>query len=152
MTEAVRRTLHIVDATQAALDRHGLQILDRSECMELLASKSVGRLGLTVGALPTVMPVNYRLIGDRIYFRTGSTERLRAATNCAVVAFEVDEIDEEHHNGWTVVVTGVTEPIEHRDIAERLEQIGVPQWVPIPQTRFVSLSTDVVTGRRLSLS
>lgn len=142
----------MIDLSRFEVDRNGLEILPRDECLRLLATKSIGRIGLTVGALPTVLPVNYRLIGDRIYFRTGNTERLRAATTCAVVAFEVDHIDEEHHHGWTVVVTGVTEPIEHRDIVERLESIGVPQWAPIPQTRLVSLSTDVISGRRLALS
>ncbi len=142
----------MIDLSRFEVDRNGLEILTRDECLRLLATKSIGRIGLTVGALPTVLPVNYRLIGDRIYFRTGNTQRLRAATTCAVVAFEVDYVDEEHHNGWTVVVTGVTEPIEHRDIAERLESIGVPQWAPIPQTRLVSLSTEVISGRRLALS
>ena len=141
----------MIDITRLEVDHNGLEILDRAECLRLLGGHSIGRLGLTVGALPTVLPVNYRLIADRVYFRTSSTERVRAATTCAVVAFEVDCFDEELRSGWTVVVTGVTEPIEHLDIAERLEAIGVPAWAPVPQTRFVSLSTEVLTGRRLSL-
>jgi nitroimidazol reductase NimA-like FMN-containing flavoprotein (pyridoxamine 5'-phosphate oxidase superfamily) len=144
------RCLHLVEAAPVALDRNGLEVLTRDECLRLLGEKSVGRLGLTVGALPTVIPVNYRLIGDRVYFRTSTSERIRAATNCAVVAFEVDAIDEERHDGWTVVVTGVTEPIEHRDNLERLEEIGVPQWTPADQPRLVSISTEVMAGRRLS--
>ena len=124
-------------------------MLDRQDCLALLATRSLARVGLTIGALPSVLLVNYRLIGERLYFRTSRDARLQMATTCAVVAFEVDSIDEATHTGWSVVVTGVTEPIEHRDIAERIEAIGVPDWSPSPKPRLVGLSTEIVTGRRL---
>lgn len=139
----------VEEQQRSTFDRDGLEILGRQECLKLLATKSLGRLGLTVGALPSVLPVNYRLIGDRLYFRISAGERLRAATTCAVVAFEVDCFDEKLREGWTVMVTGVTEPIEHADILERLESIGIPNWSPTPLRRVVAISTDVITGRRL---
>src|SRR5690606_10684839 len=93
------------------IDRNGLEVLGREECMRLLASASLGRLGITTGALPTVLPVNFRLVGDQIVFRTGSGTKLDAATDNAVVAFEVDDMDPVWHTGWSVVVTGMAREV-----------------------------------------
>lgn len=143
--------LHLVsEHAPPAHDRNGLEVLSEAECFRLLASKSLGRVGLTVGALPTVLPVNFRLIGEHIYFRTSAGPKLEAATSCAVVAFEVDDIDPISHDGWSVVVTGVARPVENAEEISRLDAIGIPLWTPAPQTRVVAISADVVTGRRLN--
>ena len=76
----------------APLDDHGLQILDLEECMRLLGTASIGRVGLHWDALPTVLPVNFVLDGDRVVFRTGRGAKLAAAAAGNVVAFEVDSV------------------------------------------------------------
>ena len=81
------------------IDRNGLEILDREACLRLLATRSLGRIGCTSGALPIVLPVNFRLVGDVIVVRTGFGTKLHAAADNAVVAFEVDEIDPVSHLG-----------------------------------------------------
>ena len=93
------------------VDRNGLEVLDRDECLRLLDSATLGRVAVTSAAVPTVLPVNFRLAGDRIVFRTGKGTKLAAATRNAVVAFEVDDIDPVQHTEWSVVVTGVACPI-----------------------------------------
>lgn len=141
--------LHLVDCPSPGLDRNGLAILDHDECLRLVATQSLGRVGLTVGALPTVLPVNFRLIGDRIYFRTSAGQKLAAATSGAVVAFEVDDIDPINHEGWSVVITGIAQPVENADEIDRVDSYGLPQWAPVPEPRLVAISTDVISGRRL---
>ena len=89
------------------VDRNGLEVLDRDECLRLLASATLGRIGFTSGALPTVLPVNFDLDGERILVRTGRGSKLDAALRDAVVAFEVDDFDPICHSGWSVAVTGV---------------------------------------------
>lgn len=126
-----------------------IETLDRGECLRLIATKSIGRVGLTVGALPTVLPVNFRLIGERLFFRTSCDERVQTATTAAVIAFEVDHFDEDTQEGWTVVITGMAEPVVHVDVERRLESIGIPNWAPVPLPRIVAMSTDVVTGQWL---
>ena len=69
----------------------GLELLTEDEARELLATGHVGRVGLTVGALPAIFPVNYRLIDGAIVFRTSPGSKMSAATTGAVVAFEVDD-------------------------------------------------------------
>ncbi len=40
------------------VDRNGLEVLEREECLRLLAGATIGRLGITIGTLPVVLPVN----------------------------------------------------------------------------------------------
>lgn len=131
------------------IDRNGLEVLSRDECLRLLGRATLGRLAITSGALPMVLPVNFRLVGERIVFRTGAGSKLDAATSGNVVAFEVDDMDPLWHAGWSVVVTGVasvvTEPNERAELAE----VGIPRWAPAEEERIVTVSTDVISGRRM---
>ncbi len=131
------------------VDRNGLEVLDRDECLRLLAPKTVGRLGLTSGALPTVLPVNYRLVDDRVVLRTNVGSKLEAATTNAVVAFEVDDVDPVWHTGWSVVVTGVAREIIDPDDLARIVEANVPRWAPMGPDRYVGISLELVTGRRI---
>ena len=130
-------------------DPKGLRVLGHAECVERLRSQAFGRVGVSIGALPTVLPVNYRLVGDRIVFRTSAGTKLEAAAAGAVIAFEIDEHDPLTHTGWSVVAIGparmVTDPAE----MEVYERAGVPRWAPGPDDRFVTLETGLVFGRQL---
>jgi nitroimidazol reductase NimA-like FMN-containing flavoprotein (pyridoxamine 5'-phosphate oxidase superfamily) len=148
---------HTLDIRQASgsheplnIDRNGLELLDRAECLRLLAQRNFGRVGLTLGALPTILPVTYRLIEGRVVFRTGVGQKLAAATEHAVIAFEVDEMDALSHSGWSVVVTGVAEEVVDTAEIRRLDRFGIPRWTPSGQDRVVALSPDLISGRRLT--
>ena len=84
------------------VDRNGLEVLGRDECIALLAGVTFGRIAITSNALPVVLPVNYVLLDDRIVIRTGRGTKLDAATRNTVVAFEVDEIETVEQTGWSV--------------------------------------------------
>jgi nitroimidazol reductase NimA-like FMN-containing flavoprotein (pyridoxamine 5'-phosphate oxidase superfamily) len=131
-------------------DRNGLEILDREECLHLLATATLGRIGISSGALPMVLPVNFLLDGETILIRTGDGTKLDAATQNAVVAFEVDDLDSMYHSGWSVVVTGmareVTEPGELSEIALK----PLARWAHQGDGRVIAISTDVISGRRIA--
>lgn len=131
------------------IDRNGLEILGREECLRLLATATLGRVGLSSGALPYVLPVNFRLVGDDVVFRTAPGTKLEAATRNAVVAFEVDHVDVMCHEGWSVMVTGVARAVEDPDELAALGADRIPRWAPGPDGRVVAISTDLVSGRRL---
>jgi len=128
------------------VDRNGLEVLDRADCIRLLGTVSLGRIGITAGALPTILPINFRVDGDRILFRTGVGTKLDAATRGAVVAFEADDCDPMYHSGWSVVVTGVARPVEDPD--DRALH-ATPRWAPGQDERLVEVSIDEISGRRL---
>jgi nitroimidazol reductase NimA-like FMN-containing flavoprotein (pyridoxamine 5'-phosphate oxidase superfamily) len=131
------------------IDRNGLEVLDRRQCLDLLGRSTFGRVGITAGALPTILPVNYRLDGDEILVRTGAGTKLDAALRGAVVAFEVDHVDPVYHSGWSVVVTGVARPVTDPERVVAEEHAPVARWAPAGEDHLVAISTDVISGRRL---
>jgi nitroimidazol reductase NimA-like FMN-containing flavoprotein (pyridoxamine 5'-phosphate oxidase superfamily) len=133
-------------------DRNGLEVLGREECFRLLASQAVGRIGVTSGALPVVLPVNFALAGEWIVVRTGRGTKLEAATSRTVVAFEVDHIDAHGETGWSVLVTGVAEEVTRPDEMERFRRLPLRRWAPGTADRFIRISTEIMTGRRIAKS
>jgi nitroimidazol reductase NimA-like FMN-containing flavoprotein (pyridoxamine 5'-phosphate oxidase superfamily) len=130
------------------VDRNGLEILDRDECLRLLGRATLGRVAVTSAAMPTVLPVNFRLTGGRIVFRTGAGTKLAAATRNAVVAFEVDDIDPVRQTGWSVVVTGVARPVVDNDVLAELDGLFIPRWAG-PENQVVEVSLELISGRRI---
>jgi len=118
--------------------------------LRLLAGPSFGRIAITVGALPTILPISYRLVGDRIVFRTSPGHQARRGHREAVVAFEIDSIDPISHTGWSVVVTGVAREVVDPEDRALLEGAPIPRWTPSVGERVVARSTDIVSGRRVA--
>ena len=138
------------DQRSTPLDRNGLQILDRDECLRLLGLVTLGRVGVTSSALPVVLPVNFLLEDDRILIRTTRGTKLSAALRNAVVAFEADEIDPIYHTGWSVLVTGTASVIVDPVELERLRSARLARWARAEGDHIVSIRTEVVSGRRLT--
>ena len=129
--------------------RTGLEVLDEDECWRLLASKTVGRLAVDVGGHPDIYPVNYVVHDRLIIIRTEAGTKLAAAVLGRSVAFEIDEIDEIDHSGWSVVVAGKAS--EPRTVEEEVdvEDLGLAPWVDVPKTRWLRIAPRSVTGRRI---
>jgi nitroimidazol reductase NimA-like FMN-containing flavoprotein (pyridoxamine 5'-phosphate oxidase superfamily) len=138
------------DVPRRNTDRNGLEVLTRAESLLLLGTGTIGRIGLTADALPLVLPVNYHYDGERIVIRSHPGTKLDAATRHTVVAFEVDDIDPIYHSGWSVVVQGVARTVgDHNEIA-RLRSLPLSVWTPVDADRFVTISVDIVSGRRIA--
>ena len=118
------------------------RLLDRDECLGLLAIATVGRVALSANALPTVLPVSFRLVDDRIVFHSGRS----APKN--VIAFQVDDIDPRSHQGWSVVVTGVAHEVTDPAELAVMHAIVTPHWAA-GDGALVALSLELVTGCRL---
>jgi nitroimidazol reductase NimA-like FMN-containing flavoprotein (pyridoxamine 5'-phosphate oxidase superfamily) len=135
---------HVVE-----VDRNGLEVLSRDACLRLLATATLGRVGVSVDALPRVLPVNFRFDGGRILIRTGTGTKLDAAADNAVVAFEVDEIDPVAHTGWSVVVTGMARELTDAGELAAAQAPPLARWAPGSGHRLIAISTDLVSGRRI---
>ncbi len=132
-----------------AFDRHGIEILDEQECFSHLASSAIGRVSLSVDALPVVLPVNFVLAAGAILLRTGTGDKLSAAWDNAVVAFEIDDFDPVDHTGWSVMVQGRAEVVTALDeIYQALAEPLTP-WANAHPDYFVRISCDRVSGRRI---
>lgn len=130
------------------VDRNGLRILDRDECLRRLQASTIGRVGVSSAALPTVLPVNFLLDGDRILIRTGEGTKLANALRESVVAFEVDEFDPVDHTGWSVVVTGISRVVADEDDLRRIDDLPLAHWAP-SNGQVMAIATDLISGREL---
>lgn len=129
------------------VDRNGLEVLGRAECLALLGTVPLGRLALSVSALPVVLPVGFTVDGDRLLVRTTRGSKLDAALAGAVVAFEADHYDEVTGDAWSVLVRGASSVLAHGPgDADRL--LAASAWVPATADRWVAIPMDLVTGRR----
>lgn len=133
------------------VDRNDLEVLGHEECLRLLGTATIGRIGLSSGALPTVLPVNFRLVGDRILFRTSRGSKLDAAARNAVVAFEVDDFDLFDRSGWSVVVVGVARELSDAEVddIDPGERVRLARWATGAEDRMVAISCQLVSGRRI---
>jgi nitroimidazol reductase NimA-like FMN-containing flavoprotein (pyridoxamine 5'-phosphate oxidase superfamily) len=131
------------------VDRNGLEVLSRDACLRLLATATLGRVGVSSGALPSVLPVNFRFDRRQILIRTGMGTKLDAAVQNAVVAFEVDEIDPVAHTGWSVLVTGVARELTGPGELAEADVPPLARWAPEGEDRVIAISTELVSGRRI---
>ena len=97
-----------------------------------------------------MLPVHFHLQDDTILVRTRRGGRLDAALQDAVVAFEVDDLDRVTHDGWSVAVTGVATEVTADDAVERASGVPLDRWPSPGEDSLVAISTEIVTGRRLT--
>jgi nitroimidazol reductase NimA-like FMN-containing flavoprotein (pyridoxamine 5'-phosphate oxidase superfamily) len=83
------------------------QSLTRAACLELLARGGHGRVAATMRAVPIIIPVSFKLLGEDVIFSPGLGEGLSRAIANSVVAFETDEVGSDGRALWDVHVTGV---------------------------------------------
>lgn len=122
--------------------------LTESECRALLATRTFGRVGVTSGGLPVILPVRYHYDGLAVTFRTAGGTKLRAAQGGDVLAFEIDSFDPVTLDGWSVLVLGRASVLttEHED--DGLPTLDPSDAVTL-RNHYVRLSCELVTGRRL---
>lgn len=129
------------------------EVLDRDECLRLLATRQLGRVAVAVeGWSPLVRPVNYRFdpSSQSVIFRSGTGTKLTGLLRAHAVTFEVDEIDDARHTGWSVIVSGRAEEVVRPDDLARVEALGLEPWVPGDLPHWFRVRTEMVSGRRIS--
>jgi len=92
---------------------------------------SVGRLALSVRALPVIMPVQYCLTGHRIAVCLGHREIPERSLNDAVIAFAADAIDPTTRSGWSVQIQGRSSVSRYKGFATGCGQPAAGQVVEI---------------------
>jgi nitroimidazol reductase NimA-like FMN-containing flavoprotein (pyridoxamine 5'-phosphate oxidase superfamily) len=121
------------------------------ECLALLKTQQVGRLGVNAEHYPLIFCVNYGLDGDVVVIRVHPGMMLTNADH-ANVTFEVDQIDPYSRTGWSVLVRGLAERVtdHHRqELVERTKTAGMEPWAPGEHGEWIRLIPHRVTGRRI---
>ncbi|GAA3518051.1 pyridoxamine 5'-phosphate oxidase family protein [Nocardioides daeguensis] len=119
-----------------------LVVLSDDECWDLLRSRPVGRIAWSGDQGVSVVPVNFAVDGEAILLRT--TPYSLMARDCAgqEVAFEVDEIDDEHRRGWSVLVRGRCE-------REERPSEGPHPWATGSRLLGLRIGVRSLSGRRI---
>lgn len=128
----------------------GLTILGEDECRKLLGEAAVGRVGLSVHALPIILPVNYVVVGGRITFWSAPGLKLAAARAETVVAFEVDSFDREEESGWSVLLTGMAREVTDPEVIEAAVAAGLHPWPKGDRFHLIQVEDEFISGRRIS--
>jgi nitroimidazol reductase NimA-like FMN-containing flavoprotein (pyridoxamine 5'-phosphate oxidase superfamily) len=127
-----------------------LEELSRVECVSLLATTTLGRVGVSIAALPAVLPVNFVVDEGEIVFRSVPGTKFDGATARTVVAFEADHYDPETASGWSVLVRGVAREVVDEDELARLRALPLTAWAfDSAAKRFVRIAMELVTGSRI---
>ncbi|MDX1619384.1 MAG: pyridoxamine 5'-phosphate oxidase family protein [Nitriliruptorales bacterium] len=131
-------------------DHSGLEILSVDECVELLGSRPVGRVAYMDAGAPMVLPVNHRMDGRTVVFRTTHGSKLAAALMQRPVAFEVDGYTEEDRSGWSVLVRGRAEVAFDPADGDEHDGPSPEPWADqVERGWWIRIHPEEISGRRI---
>lgn len=117
------------------------------ECWDRLTTHGIGRIGLSTSAGPTIIPVNYTVDHHSIVFHT-ARDATSAPASGAEVAFEVDHIDDNLSEGWSVLIVGHAERVSDPETVQRLaDEPGATPWAGGRRDLVVRVVPTRITGR-----
>ena len=126
--------------------------LTPEECLSLLQTKTVGRIGVVTPGGPMIFPVNYALSDDTIVFRTLPYGVIANNAHQSDVAFAVDSLDDAMHEGWSVLAVGrshrIEDPGEVRLIREDLDPMP---WAEGQRNLYFRIEWTNLSGRQLGM-
>ena len=125
--------------------------LTPKQCWNLISETSVGRLAVTVDGKPDVFPVNYKIDGESLLFRTGAGTKLDTINSNAFVALEADAVSAEFGIAWSVVIKGSAESVPADNPALNSAIHGLFPWQGVGKDHLIRIVPDTVTGRRFTL-
>ena len=136
-----------------APDHAGLETIPLDDCLRLLASVPLGRIGFLSDGEVVVLPVNHAVAGQDVVFRTTLGSKLSAAESENAVTFEADHYDPRCRAGWSVLVTGRAEMVYDDAEIAALDRLGLEPWPDaVDRSFWVRIRATALTGRRLRAS
>jgi transcriptional regulator with XRE-family HTH domain len=132
-----------------AARRPVLEVLSTAECRRYLAPGGVGRFLFTAARGPVALPVNYRMLGDDIIFRTAAQTSAAAGAGSQRVSFDVDHLDDALSEGWSVLVSGEASPVTAQPELGEVTALGIAPWAGGDRDVYVRIVAQEVTGRRI---
>lgn len=117
-------------------------------CWDLVAGGEFARIGFVIDGKPWILPVNYRLMGQTVVFRTTEGSMLDALGNGAAVVVELDHVDQAALTGWSVLVRGTAQAISS-DVLPVVDG-SVHPWAPGDKDRWLWVLAEAISGRAIS--
>src|SRR5215469_3227093 len=131
--------------TEATAER--LRTIDPAECLRLLEPGGIGRVGFAAAEGIVIVPVNFALAGKCVVFRT-APDTLLAVYAHGQVSFEVDQVNEELREGWSVLVHGHARTVtDEREIRRLEDGTRLTPWAGGARDVFVRITPARISGR-----
>ncbi|QWF24277.1 pyridoxamine 5'-phosphate oxidase family protein [Nocardioides sp. LMS-CY] len=136
---------HRAEVGREQASRAGLTPLTDDECLALLSRAEVGRIAWCTSRGPVVLPVNIRLVGHAVLIRASGLSAMVAKIDAERVAVQVDHLDADRREGWSVLARGRAE------VSFGPPTPGSPEpWPPGERSAAVRVTVDELSGRRLT--
>lgn len=123
--------------------------LPRDECLRLLATRTIGRVGFVHDGHPMVLPVQYVYVAGAVVVRTAYGSAFDRAVCGVEVAFEIDAVDPGYHAGWSVMARGIAQGLDEPAVARLLDETRLRPWGLELRPGWVRITLTEVTGRRI---
>jgi nitroimidazol reductase NimA-like FMN-containing flavoprotein (pyridoxamine 5'-phosphate oxidase superfamily) len=125
-----------------------LNELSKSECLDILRSAPIARVGLSIDALPAIFPVFITLIDDAIVFPTLAGTSLASGSMGSILALQVDTFDPVDEVGYSVLVRGFADELTDEGRAARARERLHPTWATDPRSQLIEITPTLLSGRR----
>ncbi|MFE2032310.1 pyridoxamine 5'-phosphate oxidase family protein [Streptomyces scopuliridis] len=138
------------DPTEHDMPQPEFAMLSAEECRALMSTHGVGRVAVRTRSGPAVVPVNYVVVTDgSVAYRTSPGTAAAEAADKEVV-FEVDHVDEELRQGWSVNVVGTARAVTGDAAARGLDQQAyTTPWAGDDRRLWLTIVPTRMTGRRI---
>lgn len=124
--------------------------LSAAECRERLDRGGVGRLAFVTPHGLRIVPLNYATNADAVVFRTVHDSELGTYGEGAEAVFEIDEVDDDAEEGWSVVAFGRLErPSAEDEVWDIRGWRNPTPWSGDHRNFHLKLCWDRITGRRI---
>jgi nitroimidazol reductase NimA-like FMN-containing flavoprotein (pyridoxamine 5'-phosphate oxidase superfamily) len=126
-----------------------IEVLEVSECRQLLVTSNVGRLGYATPDEQRIVPLNYVVFDEHLVFRTSSENDIARFVPGRPVAFEVDDMDGFLQSGWSVLACGTADELPRESL--RAMDVGeTPEpWAEGVRPLYLRIPLTRLTGRRV---
>lgn len=119
---------------------------DQGQCLAFFGRSRLGRIALTLQALPVVFPVSYLVVANG--FLVGvSVDQIAEAMDPRVIALEADGWAEDEGRRWTALAIGFVERVEVHDEYPRPGVTDVTAGRPWNERHVFRLQPSVLSGR-----
>lgn len=128
-----------------------IEILKEDEALELMGDQQLGRLVVRIKDDFDIYPLNYVVNEGKIYFRTAEGSKLFSLTLNDDVLFEVDNVDSEAEEAWSVIVKGSARALQSNDEIAKADELPLKPWLPTLKYNYVVVTPSDISGRKFHL-
>jgi transcriptional regulator with XRE-family HTH domain len=142
--------LNLPPGQRSAAKNATLHELTEAECRALIAAGGIGRfLFVQADRGPVAIPVNFKVDGTDVVFRTSGDSAVAEGIHQRSVSFDVDQLDDTLGEGWSVLLTGTAQVMTGAAEMSRVQALGIEPWAGADRNVYVRLSPTRITGRRI---